>query len=35
MCSCPSILLQINLCQGEQSWSRSEQVTVTMHTESS
>ena len=33
MCSCPSLLLQINLCQGEQSWF--EQVNVTMHTKSS
>ena len=33
MCSCPSLLLHINLCRGEQSWS--ERVNVTMHTKSS
>lgn len=33
MCSCPSVMLHINLCRGEQSWS--EQVNVTMHTKSS
>ena len=32
MCSCPSLLLNINLCSGEQSWSGQVVVTISAST---